>query len=74
MMGEMLIVTTNEIVGKKIVKTLGLVEARCSYFVLDEEKSARENLEKKAKEMGANAIVGYNYYKMKARGTAVVTE
>ena len=70
----MLIVTTNDIPGKKIVKVLGLVEARCNYFVRNEEKSARDNLEKKAREMGANAIVGYNYYKMKARGTAVVIE
>jgi uncharacterized protein YbjQ (UPF0145 family) len=73
-MGEMLVVTTNDIAGRKIAKVLGFVEARCNYFVRDEEKSARENLEKKAREMGANAIIGFSYYKMKARGTAVIVE
>lgn len=71
---EIIVVTTNDIPGKKIVKTLGLVEARCKRFVLHEEKSARENLIKKAREMGANAILGYSYYKLWARGTAVIVE
>ena len=71
---EVVIVTTNNVPGKEVIKTFGMIEARCGRFVRSEEKSARENLIKKAMEMGANAIVGYSYAKMWARGTAVLVE
>ena len=70
----MIVVTTDTIVGKNIVTTLGLVEARCSMFVLNEEESAKKNLVKKAEQMGANAIVGFRYIKRHAHGTAIVVE
>jgi len=68
---EVIVVTTNEVPGKEIVGTSGMIEARCGRFVRSEEGSAKENLIKKAREMGANAIVGYSYAKRWARGTAV---
>lgn len=74
----MIVTTADSIAGKKIVKTLGAIDARCSMFVLNEVKSARKNLEKKAEEMGANAIIGYKIEKISgvahAFGTAVVVE
>jgi uncharacterized protein YbjQ (UPF0145 family) len=68
------IVTTETIPGKKIVKSLGATEARCSMFVFNEQESAKKNLAKKATELGANAIVGFRYDKRHAYGTAVVVE
>ena len=70
---EIIIATTDTIPGKKIT-FLGMVEARCGRFVRSEEKSAKDNLMKRAREKGANAIVGYSYAKMWARGTAVIAE
>ena len=73
-MSEILVVTTDSIPGKKIVKVLGEIDARCSYFVRDEQKSAKTNLIKKAKKIEDNAIVGFRYEKMHAYGTAVLIE
>lgn len=74
----MIVSTTDTIAGKKVVKTLGAIDARCSMFVLNEVKSAQKNLEKKADSMGANAIIGYKIEKVSgvahAFGTAVVIE
>lgn len=68
---KIMIITTNSVPGKEIIKTFGMIEARCGRSVLSEEKSAREKLFKKAIEVGANAIVGYSCM---ARGTAVLVE
>jgi len=73
-MSEILVLTTDTVPGKEIKTALGAIEARCSYFVRNEQKSARENLIKKARKMGANAIVGFRFDKMHAYGTAVITE
>jgi uncharacterized protein YbjQ (UPF0145 family) len=74
----MIVVTTDTIPGKKIVKVIGVVDARCSMFVLNEVKSAQDNLEKKAEKLGANAIVGFKVEKVSgvahAYGTAVTME
>ena len=74
----MLVVTTDIIPGMKIVKTIGAVDARCSRFVLNEVKSAQNNLEKNAEKLGANAIVGFKIEKVSgvahAYGTAVIAE
>jgi len=74
----MIVVTTDTIPGKKIVKTIGAVDARCSMFVRNEVKSAQSNLEKKTKKLGANAIVGFKVEKVSgvahAYGTAVIAE
>lgn len=74
----MIVSTTDTIAGKKVVKMLGAIDARCSMFVLNEAKSAQKNLEKKAEEMGANAVIGYKIEKISgvahAIGTAVVVE
>ena len=71
---EIVIVTTDSLPGKKITQVLGMIEARGRPFGLKEEKSAQENLKKKVKDMGANAVVGYSYAKRWARGTAVIVE
>lgn len=42
-----------------IVKELGYVEAKPSMLVWNTRKSARKNLEKKAEELGANAIINF---------------
>ena len=68
------IVTTETVPGKKIRKSLGAIEARCSMFVLNEQESAKKNLAKKADEAGANAIVGFRYDRRHCYGTAVVVE
>ena len=72
----MIVSTTDTIPGKKIVKMIGAIEARCSHFVLNEAKSAQKNLEKKAEKLGANAIVGFRIEKISgvahAYGTAVI--
>ncbi|MDD4986364.1 MAG: selenium-binding protein [Dehalococcoidales bacterium] len=74
----MITVTTDTIPGMKLVKVIGAVDARCSMFVRNEVKSAQSNLEKKAEQMGANAIVGLRVEKVSgvahAYGTAVVAE
>ena len=74
----MIVVTTDAIPGKKIVKVIGAIDARCSIFVLNEVKSAQSNLEKKAEKLGANAVVGFKIEKVSgvahAYGTAVVAE
>ena len=71
---EVVIVTTNIVPGKEITRTFGIIEARCGRLVRSEEGSAKENLIKKAREKGANAIVGYSYARRWARGTAVFVE
>lgn len=48
---------TNVIEGMKIVKNLGYIEAKPSALSWDTRKSARKHLEKKAEELGANAII-----------------
>lgn len=57
---------------------MGVIEARCSAFVFNEAKSAQKNLEKKAEESGANAIIGFKIEKVSgvahAYGTAVIVE
>ncbi len=55
----MIISTTNIISDMKIVKELGYVEAKPGMLVWDTRKSARENLKKKAEELGANAIINF---------------
>ncbi|MEW6034521.1 MAG: heavy metal-binding domain-containing protein [Chloroflexota bacterium] len=74
----MVVVTTDSVPGKTIVKRVGEIEARSNFLVLNETKGAQQNLEKKAAEMGANAIIGFKIKKMgghpTAYGTAVVVE
>ena len=74
----MIISTTDSIAGKKVVQTLGVIDARCSMFVSNESESAQKNLHKKAEAMGANAIIGYKVEKIEgvahAFGTAVIVE
>jgi len=74
----MIVSTTDSIAGKKIIQTLGAIDARCSMFVMNEAKSAQKNLEKRAEEMGANAVIGYRLEKISgvahAIGTAVIME
>jgi uncharacterized protein YbjQ (UPF0145 family) len=80
----MIIVTTDEIPGKKIVKMFGEIHARNNpfAFTLDGAANAKKYLEKEAEKVGANAIVGVRterqarkrtvtYY---AYGTAVMVE
>ena len=55
----MIIHTTNTIEGMKIVKNLGYIEAKPSALSWDPRKSARKHLEKKAEELGANAIINF---------------
>jgi uncharacterized protein YbjQ (UPF0145 family) len=81
---EKLVSTTDAIPGKKITKVLGEVHARNNPLAttLDGAENAKRNLEKEAKKLGANAIVGFRterqqhkrnitYY---AYGTAVIVE
>jgi uncharacterized protein YbjQ (UPF0145 family) len=74
----MIISTTDTVPGKKVVKTIGVVEARRSHFVLNKAKSAQKNLEKEAEKIGANAIIGFRIAKVSgvahAYGTAVIVE
>lgn len=74
----MIISNTESIAGKTVVETLGAIDARCRPFVLNEVKSAKKNLEKKAEELGANAIIGFKIEKVSgvahAFGTAVIIE
>ena len=55
----MIISTTNVIEGMKIVKNLGYIEAKPSALSWNTRKSARKHLEKKAEELGANAIINF---------------
>ena len=54
-----MISTTDTIKGMTIVKYLGYIEAKPSGVCWDPRESARMNLEKKAEELGANAIIYY---------------
>ena len=75
----MLIVTTEQIAGKKIIKVLGLVHGE-GYFI--EITKVVELMTTQAEEMGANAIVGVRLNswtvlettRHEAYGTAVVVE
>jgi len=55
----MIVSTTDTIEGMKIVKNLGYLEAKPKALSWDTRKSARKNLEKKAEELGANAIINF---------------
>lgn len=55
----MIVSTTNAIEGMKIVKNLGYLEAKPKALSWDTRKSARKSLEKKAEELGANAIINF---------------
>ncbi|MFX0023887.1 MAG: hypothetical protein ACFE9S_16290 [Candidatus Hermodarchaeota archaeon] len=61
-----MVVTTGEIAGKKIVKTLGTIQVTYASSM----KNHKKKMQKKAYEMGANAIIGYSIM----GGTAVVVE
>ena len=50
---------TDTIEGMTIVKRLGYIEAKPSGASWDPRENARRNLEKKAEELGANAIINY---------------
>ena len=54
-----MISTTNKIEGMTIVKQLGYIEAKPNALCWNTRKSARMNLERKAEELGANAIINY---------------
>jgi len=62
---DVLIVTTDEIVGKKVVKTLGTIQV--AWLT---PKNHKKKMQKKAYKMGANAIIGYS----PMGGTAVIVE
>lgn len=78
----MIVSTTNTIEGKKIVKTINAIEAENGFFAANKIDSARKNLEKKAEQLGANAIIGYRidispiplYGGVHVYGTAVIVE
>ena len=55
----MFISSKNTIEGMKIVKNLGYIEAKPKALSWNTRKSARINLEKKAQELGANAIINF---------------
>lgn len=57
----MMVSTTDTIPGYKVVKLLGAIEARNNplAFTFDMAKNARQYLEKRAEELGANAIIGF---------------
>jgi len=73
---DILLSKSDSIPGKQIIKQIGPIDARCSKFVLSEEKSAKKNLQQKAQEFGANAIVELRIEKISgvkyAFGTAVI--
>ena len=79
-----LVSTTDTILGKKIVKMLGPIQARNNpfSFTLDIAGNAQEYLEKEAERLGANAIVGMKIERQRekkhtayfAYGTAVIVE
>ncbi|MFX1481459.1 MAG: hypothetical protein ACFFCI_25550 [Promethearchaeota archaeon] len=62
---NVLVVTTDAIAGKKIVKTLGTIQV--AWLT---PKNHRIKMQKKAYKMGANAIIGYS----PMGGTAVIVE
>jgi len=79
----MIVSTADTIPGNKIVKTLGLVTAKSGWIFSNREEDARNNLEKKAEQLGANAIIGYRSESVRssftpdyvrAYGTAVIVE
>ena len=73
-----MVVTTDTIPGKKIVKTLGQVRARNSALLSHQmagwsleqatESDARRNLMKEAQALGANAIVGAKTERHESKG------
>jgi len=75
----MIISTTNTIEGMKIIKTLGVVDAKSTIFTSNAANSARNNLEAEAEQKGGNAIIGYRVEmepitgRAHAYGTVVVT-
>jgi uncharacterized protein YbjQ (UPF0145 family) len=80
----MIVVSTDTIPGKRIVKVLGAIQARNNpfAFTFNMAKNAQENLEKEARKLGANAIVGFRMERQQHRrrvtyfayGTAVIVE
>ena len=77
----MIVSTTNTIEGMKIVKNLGYLEAKPKTLSWDTRKSARKSLEKKAEELGANAIINFKAQDLLgvgigafASGNAVIVE
>jgi len=80
----MIVVTTDTIPGKKVVKVFGEVHARNNPFAfsLDGAANAKKYLEKEAEKLGANAIVGVRTERQAQRrtityyayGTAVLME
>ena len=79
----MIVSTIDTIPRKKNVDMLGMVEVKSGIFALNTEKDAKNKLEKKAEQLGANAIVGYRSEKVyspfrpdyvRSYGTAVVVE
>lgn len=81
---DVLVVTTEAVPGKKIVKTLGTVQARNNPFLgaALAEINARKNLVQEARKLGANAVVGVRTERQQHKeqityymyGTAVVLE
>lgn len=76
----MIVSTTDTIAGMKIVKTINAIEAKSNMLALNARESARKNLEKKAEELSANAIIGFKIRHIPftgvahALGTAVIVE
>ncbi len=83
-MVEMIVSTMETIPGKKIIKVLGVINARNNPlgFSLNMAKNAQKYLEKEAEKLGANAIVGFKTERQQRRrrvtyyvyGTAVIVE
>lgn len=81
---DVLVVTTETVSGKKIVKTLGAIQARNNplFGAALAEINARKNLVREARKLGANAVVGVRTERQQHRkqityylyGTAVVLE
>ena len=81
---DIIAVTTDTIAGKKIVKTLGAVQARNNPLlgVGVAEIDSRRNLMKEARKLGANAITGMKTERQQTKsgityymyGTAVIVE
>jgi len=63
---DMVVISTGAIAGKKIVKTIGMVQVSFARSM----KNHQNKIKKKAFKMGANAVVGYSIM----GGTAVVIE